>query len=130
VTGDLVSGFGLPPRFTTIVVGRRSQFLLADTRSFFSSRTFVVVHAACFSYATGSGSVLGTDWLQETSTHVSVCEMPRTMQPVYSPACLACLPDGKDLFCCELDYSRCCAYDVVVGKKCEFFQVVLLSAGG
>jgi hypothetical protein len=45
---------------------------------------------------------LGTDWLQETSTHVSVCEMPRTMQAVYSPACLACLPDGKDLFCCSV----------------------------
>ena len=82
MTGDLVSGFGLPPRFTTIVVGRRSQFLLADTRSFFSSRTFVVVHAACFSYATGSGSVLGTDWLQETSTHVSVCEIPTQCNPV------------------------------------------------
>jgi len=29
---------------------------------------------------------LGTSWLQETSTHVSVCEMPRTVQVVYSLA--------------------------------------------
>jgi hypothetical protein len=31
---------------------------------------------------------LGTSWLQETSTPVPWCEMPRTLQQVYSHACL------------------------------------------
>jgi len=31
---------------------------------------------------------LGTSWLQETSTPVPWCEMPRTLQQVYSRACL------------------------------------------
>jgi hypothetical protein len=31
---------------------------------------------------------LGTSWLQETSTPVPWCELPRTLQQVYSRACL------------------------------------------
>lgn len=60
----------LPPRFTTrLVDGRRCYLFLADTRMVES--LVVDSNAACSSYATGEGSVVGTSWLQGTSTLVS-----------------------------------------------------------
>lgn len=61
-------------------------------------------------------------WLQETSTHVPVCEMPRLVQMRYSPACLACHPDGKDFLCCDTHYSRCDTLCNMAAKKKPAYQ--------
>ncbi len=79
------------------------------------------VHAACFSYATGEGSVLGTSWLQETSTHVSVCEMPRTMQPVYSLALSNASQRGSS-FLLRFEYSTSVSICNMAAKKKPVYQ--------
>lgn len=60
---------------------------------------------------------MGTSWLQGSSTHVSVCDLPAECNPLRDRACLACRPGGEVLFGCGRHDSRLVCYFVGMAAK-------------